>query len=357
MNETTSLNKKYKKYSDDEEKQQVEDAYDYGYGEYNDVYSFSPTTRYIIYAVTGVISLFVLYFFTILLPNYFIPEATTLSKIQNISELKVSLLPHYDKATVSRIILIGDIHGHYIEFRKLLSKLKYNPKDDQVVVLGDFITKGPDSFKVLDYLIKNNIECILGNHEYYVLQYYATFHGLDQPEFMFNNPIDLSSSSLTTPISTKDSFNDDPEFLLAKKLQPHHIKYINNCSIIKKLGDVPNGKGVAVHAGIVPQLSLKNQNPIDNLEMRALIPPLFNETTSDPHVPGAKRWSKIYNSMKGKYPADNIVYYGHDAGNGLNLKSFTKGLDSGCDKGQKLSAMVISKDGRKLIEEVIQVNC
>ena len=36
--------------------------------------------------------------------------------------------------------------------------------------------------------------------------------------------------------------------------------------------------------------------------MRALIPPLFNETTSDPHVPGAKRWSKIYNSMKGNTP-------------------------------------------------------
>lgn len=42
MNETTSLNKKYKKYSDDEEQQQVEDAYDYGYGEYNDVYHLAP---------------------------------------------------------------------------------------------------------------------------------------------------------------------------------------------------------------------------------------------------------------------------------------------------------------------------
>lgn len=372
MNESTPFVKKSRKYSnDDDEEQQHEQLIssdEFEYGEYHAI-QLSPTTKYILYIITGFTSLFILYVFTVLLPEYFIPEATTLSKIQNISELNVSLLPNLgqvqdddEKRTVSRIILIGDVHGHYIEFRKLLSKLKYNHKDDHILFLGDFITKGPDSFKVLNYAIDNKIDCILGNHEYYVLQYYASYHGLTQPEFMYNSPEQQqqqsSSSSPTSPFLAQDSFNDDPEFLLAKKLEPHHVQYINNCSIIKKLGNVPNGKGIAVHAGIVPQISLKNQNPLDNLEMRSLISPYFNETTSDPHTPGSKRWSKVYNSKKSTfYPPDNVVYYGHDASKGLNLKKFSKGLDSGCDTGGQLSAMVISRKGNELYEEIIQVNC
>ena len=388
MRETTPLKKSYKKYKSTirEDDNEVLGYYDHEqqYEEYEDSFSMSKTTKYTLFTIIGLITLVALYFFTVFLPDYFIPEAVALKPIENISDIPVTLVPSSnkenseanDKKMVDRIILIGDIHGHYIEFRKLLTKINYNKHKDHLIVLGDFISKGPDSFKTLDYLINNNIDCVLGNHEYYILQNYATFHGLDQPNF---------SSSESQPIAVKDSFNDDPEFLLAKKLEPHHVKYINNCSIIKKLGYVPNPKGkkknkvgdgadysqgIAVHAGIRPDLPLDQQDPIDNLEMRSLIGPFYNETTADPTIPNSKSWSKIYNSKNGEYPADYIVYYGHDAGRGLKIKKFTKGLDSRCDRNGKLSAMVISKkqvtvdvndyDKKKsfeLVEEVVQVNC
>ncbi|RCK65685.1 hypothetical protein Cantr_01103 [Candida viswanathii] len=359
MKETTPFRKKYNKYTDDEEQQQhhqqrdVADTSDDYYYE-DEEYTIGQTTKYVLWTLLAFLTLGMLYFFTVFLPDYFIPEATTLVKIRNISDLQVSLIPdasHPTKKPISRLILIGDIHGHYIELRKLLSKVKYNKQKDHVVVLGDFITKGPDSFKVLDFLIDNEADCVLGNHEYYVLQYYATFHGLDQPEFMYNSPA-------TSPVSTSGSFNDDPEFILAKKLTPRYVKYINECSIMKRVGAVPGGlDGVAVHAGLRPDLTLAEQNPAENLEMRSLIGPYFNESTSDPATPGAKSWSKIYDSKNGEAPADHVVYYGHDAGRGLKLKKYTKGLDSGCDKGGKLSAMVISKLGKKVVEEVVQINC
>lgn len=68
-----------------------------------------------------------------------------------------------------RRIAIGDIHGCYFAFKKLLEKLKLT-KDDQIFLLGDLIDKGRDSSKVLDLVIelKENgyqVFPIKGNHE------------------------------------------------------------------------------------------------------------------------------------------------------------------------------------------------
>lgn len=48
------------------------------------------------------------------------------------------------------------------------------------------------------------------------------------------------------------------------------------------------------------------------------------------------------------------VIYGHDSKSGLSLKEYTKGLDTGCVKGGKLTAMVISDGGK---QEIVQVKC
>ncbi|KAI5970119.1 hypothetical protein CANMA_000730 [Candida margitis] len=322
--------------------------------------SVKRRTKILLYTVTGLLGFITLWVFTMVLPSYYIPEAVPLKPINHISQLKATFEPDSAGKQINRLIMIGDIHGHYNEFRQLLKKVKYSKTKDELLVLGDFITKGPDSFKVLDYLVDHEIECIFGNHEFYVLQYYSSFHGLESPRFHSDN------TQFSNLAGTRGAFNDDPEYLLAKKLQPHHVRYINSCSVIKKLGKVPLedggvAPGVAVHAGLRPDLELREQDPVDNLEMRSLIGPFYNETTSYPDTPFAKSWSKIYNSKHGEKPANYVVYYGHDAGRGLKLKEYTKGLDSGCDKGGKLTAAVISlrlKKGQlRLEEEIVQVGC
>lgn len=71
-----------------------------------------------------------------------------------------------------RTILIGDIHGCYDEFISLLDKTKFDKKKDRLIVLGDFIDKGPKSFEIIDYLaklkndMKDKLVIIEGNHEY-----------------------------------------------------------------------------------------------------------------------------------------------------------------------------------------------
>ena len=51
-----------------------------------------------------------------------------------------------------RQLLIGDIHGCSTTFKALIRKIDLQ-KNDQLILLGDLINKGPDSKGVLDYII------------------------------------------------------------------------------------------------------------------------------------------------------------------------------------------------------------
>ncbi|WP_052444784.1 metallophosphoesterase [Flammeovirga sp. OC4] len=69
-----------------------------------------------------------------------------------------------------RRFAIGDIHGCYKTFKYLLKEKIKVTKDDIVFLLGDYIHKGPDSQKVIDYIqtLREegfHIYPIMGNHE------------------------------------------------------------------------------------------------------------------------------------------------------------------------------------------------
>jgi serine/threonine protein phosphatase 1 len=64
-----------------------------------------------------------------------------------------------------KTLVIGDIHGCYIEMQELIEKAGLNDQD-KIIALGDIIDRGPDSISVIDFFIKReNTECVLGNHE------------------------------------------------------------------------------------------------------------------------------------------------------------------------------------------------
>ena len=48
------------------------------------------------------------------------------------------------------------------------------------------------------------------------------------------------------------------------------------------------------------------------------------------------------------------VIYGHDSASSLQLREYTKGLDTGCYKGKKLTALVVEDGGK---QSVVQVKC
>src|SRR5438105_12925967 len=72
-----------------------------------------------------------------------------------------------------RYLAIGDIHGYSDVLRALLEFVKAAP-EDQIITLGDYVDRGPNSRGVLDQLIALNetgrLTALRGNHDFMMLE-------------------------------------------------------------------------------------------------------------------------------------------------------------------------------------------
>lgn len=65
-----------------------------------------------------------------------------------------------------RTIVISDIHGYYQTFVSLLSFVGYNPSNDQLVLLGDYVDGGPASLEVVRMVHRlSQTTNVGGNHD------------------------------------------------------------------------------------------------------------------------------------------------------------------------------------------------
>ena len=49
----------------------------------------------------------------------------------------------------SRVLAVGDIHSMYEKLIMLMEKIQFDPEEDLLVFLGDYIDRGPDSIQCL----------------------------------------------------------------------------------------------------------------------------------------------------------------------------------------------------------------
>ena len=84
----------------------------------------------------------------------------------------------------ARVIAIGDIHGMYEKLTALMEKIRFDPEEDLLVFLGDYIDRGPDSVKCLQYVYDlqhrnpDSVICLLGNHEVMLSSYLIEKRGI-----------------------------------------------------------------------------------------------------------------------------------------------------------------------------------
>lgn len=67
-----------------------------------------------------------------------------------------------------RLALISDLHGNLLALDAVLSHAR-EARVDQVICLGDVATLGPFPREVIQRLREENIRCILGNHDEFML--------------------------------------------------------------------------------------------------------------------------------------------------------------------------------------------
>ena len=169
--------------------------------------------------------------------------------------------------------VIGDIHGCFLTFRKLLEETLSFSRDDTVFLLGDMIDRGPRSKETLDYIISlqeqhYNILPIKGNHEDRLVRlYYENRKTIDIFQLL-----KLNSYLLWLQCggrSTLESFG-------AKNFHeiPHHyIQWMESLPYYQVADDF-----IMVHAG----LDFLSGNPFTNIvtmltcEKMNIIPEMIN---------------------------------------------------------------------------------
>lgn len=291
----------------------------------------------------------------------------------HLQDLDPSLLPgsskHKQKHGVppgkKRLVFVGDIHGCKQELEELLEKVHFDPETDHLIATGDIVSKGPDTAGVIDLLRAYKASCVRGNHEDRLLlvadQLKATSLKSDSNH---RQGTDLVHDSVDA---------DSPEKRLAKSLNSEQLAYLRNCPVILRVGEMKafGGEVVVVHAGLVPGIDLLAQDPASVMNMRT-VDLKTHVPSKDHHREGSVPWFDLWNKYQQLLPAKHhlstlrgtgswsapvthtTIVYGHDAKKGLQINTYTKGLDTGCVKGGKLTALVAGDNGK---QHVVQVKC
>jgi hypothetical protein len=205
-------------------------------------------------------------------------------------------------ASTGRTIVIGDVQGCRDETEDLLARCGHT-ESDRVVFVGDLVAKGPDSAGVIELCLKIGARSVLGNHDAGVLRWFrARAAGERLPE--------LKPSHVS----------------VVETLRPRHVAYLESLPLWIAL---PEYGALVVHAGLVPDVKLEDQDPRMLMNIRTLRRDGSGSTEADEGVLWGTRWR-----------GPELVVFGHHARAGLQRHPFALGLDTGCVYGRELTACI-----------------
>ena len=226
---------------------------------------------------------------------------------------------------MGRLIIYGDIHGCYQEFIDLRKKI--NPLEvDIETCVGDVITRGKDSIKILRYIQKNNIRSTIGNHENKIIRY------LKHEKSGIKNPIKL----------------DQDERKIISELSVSDVNFMNSMPLFIKFGRI-----TVLHAGVQNHFNLDSLSKEEKSKVLRLryISKNYNFIPFGEEDGDSVFWSEVYNGRQG------LIVYGHQVFEKVKIDKHSLGIDTGCVYGNKLSAVVFSDTDNVEDYSIYSVNC
>jgi bis(5'-nucleosyl)-tetraphosphatase (symmetrical) len=263
---------------------------------------------------------------------------------------------------------IGDIQGCLDPLKRLLDKIRFDPRRDRLWFTGDLVNRGPKSLETLRFIksLADSATIVLGNHDLHLL---ACYYGKRSPH---------KSDSFGAVLAA----NDCDELLTWLRQRPL-LHYDSNFCL--------------VHAGLAPQwdlsLALRCARQVekvlqDDMKISQFFDRMYGDTPTRWNE-DLEEWSMIrfsvnvltrmryctkdgaidtkYKGVPGSQPAElmpwfdhparrsqtlNIVF-GHWSTLGLADRNGVYNIDTGCVWGGQLTALRLDPNSR----EYIQVQC
>jgi len=200
-----------------------------------------------------------------------------------------------------RLIAIGDIHGCHQEFAELLDRVALT-KDDQLILLGDLVNRGPDSNRVIDLARQHKALSLLGNHELRLLNYRKT----------------------------KDTaFMKETDELTYEKLRPEDWSYLEGMPLTHYVEELNT---VFVHGGFLPGEPWQKQPAqiVTRIQVVDREGKARKRAESEDSPPWADLWS-----------GPPFVVYGHTPRPEIYKLKWSVGIDTACVMGGHLTAYIL----------------
>lgn len=209
-----------------------------------------------------------------------------------------------------RHVIVGDVHGCFYELQEMLDNLKFDQKEDVLILAGDLVDRGPMSKEVIEFCMSlPRFHSVLGNHDDRCLRY---FEALEGPE---DQRIDVRWGLSATIAS------------LGGKLDADKKKFMDSFPCILRIP-----AGYVVHGGFDPLMTPEEQQKNDCMYMR-----FYGGNGYFDEALGVDWWKL--------WPRDEArVFFGHVVHTSFpDLPNVTP-LDGGCVFGEYLKAWD-SRDG------------
>ncbi|RAL21351.1 metallophosphoesterase [Thermoflavimicrobium daqui] len=233
---------------------------------------------------------------------------------------------------MKRILAISDIHGALDQLENLLEKVKYDSTKDQLILLGDYIDRGPNAKGVVEKVIQLKSKgaiALKGNHEDWMIK---AFQG--QKDVILKWIKNGGRQTLHSYGFTIDPENIEESFAnIQSDLIQEHIAFLDSLPLYYELDPY-----IFVHAGVHPTL------PFADTEHRTFL------------------W--IRDEFHQNYQGEKIVVFGHTPTTRLHGcadvyfgKNHIIGIDGGCVFGGQLNCLELPSqqvtyvDGEKLEDD------
>lgn len=225
-----------------------------------------------------------------------------------------------------RTIVISDIHGCCDEFRLLLTTAAYEPDRDRLILLGDYVDRGPKSRDVMDEVYRlrrdHGAVVLLGNHDQRFLEVATSPDSPLVERFFAHGGIETLASywEAVYPGQPFERGRFQDACARIRSEYGHHLSLLREALLYAE-----DDQHVYVHAGLHPDYPDWRNQP-EHL-FYTVREPFLNQPPSIGRIVvfGHTQVMNLHGS------AD--VWFGDGA----------IGIDGGCSAGRQLNALVIEE--------------
>ncbi|WFP76493.1 metallophosphoesterase family protein [Mesorhizobium sp. WSM4906] len=226
------------------------------------------------------------------------------------------------------VYAIGDVHGCHDELRALEQKILLDALQFRgrkiIIMLGDYIDRGPQSRRVIEHLMapppKGFLRvCLAGNHEVAMLNYLDGYLSRDPwlavggRETLYSYGIDPAH------LANLYASGEEVDERIRETIPASHVAFLRTLPVM-----VCSEQFVFVHAGIRPGIALEEQDEADLLNIRS-------------------------DFLAAAHHLDRWVVHGHTIVDVPTLEGRRLGIDTGAFQSGRLTALrIVGKYGRLL---------